>query len=409
MNDITSTNPVVKAVIEGTAPHPARLAAARGILPISQTDLLEVLVNLAKSDDVDLSRTAETTLAGQDAQGLCEIVESGEIAPSVLTYFAEQENAPPEIHEAIIASRETPDAAIISFARKTKNGNLLELIALNQQRLIRVPALIDAIVANPFRTAEAERRAAETRREFFEKSRGAQQIADELRARGKTAAAEFVEQAEFAGNLSETSSGENLNFEDALLIARHIEIPDSEIDDSWLSLEYIEEFYEETEEERQAIVNKILGEIRAEDDEITAERISTISRILRMTMKDRVKMAQKGDREARNILIRDPNRVVAQAVIQNPRITEQEVEKIAQMRTVPEDVLRQIAIGRKWARIYPIAHNLARNPRTPMANVLSILTRLQLRDLDAIAKSRNVSEAVRKQALRLSSARKGVR
>lgn len=407
MNEITSTNPVVKAMIEGTAPYPARMAAARGILPLSQTDLLEVLVSLAKSDDADLSKTAETTLAGQNAQTLRGVIESAEIAPNTLSYFTEQENIPAEIQEAALSNRKTPDAAIINFARNTKNGNLLELITLNQQRLIRVPALIDAIVANPFRTAEAERRAVETRREFFEKSRGAQQIADELRARGKTAAAEFIEQAEFAGNLAETSSGANLNFEDALLIAKHIEIPDSEVDDSWLSLEYIEEFYEETAEERQAIVNKILGEIKAEDDELTAERISTISRILRMTMKDRVKLAQKGDREARNILIRDPNRVVAQAVIQNPRITEQEVEKIAQMRTVPEDVLRQIAIGRKWARIYPIAHNLARNPRTPMANVLGILTRLQLRDLDAIAKSRNVSEAVRKQALRLVTARKG--
>jgi hypothetical protein len=149
--------------------------------------------------------------------------------------------------------------------------------------------------------------------------------------------------------------------------------------------------------------------MRADDDELTTERISMISRILRMTMKDRVKLAQKGDREARNILIRDPNRIVAQAVIQNPRITEQEVEKIAAMRTVPEDVLRQIAIGRKWARIYPIMHNLARNPRTPLGNVVTILTRLQLRDLDAIVKNRNVSEAVRKQAQRLSMARKGGR
>ncbi|MGI8555197.1 MAG: hypothetical protein ACR2LT_02420 [Pyrinomonadaceae bacterium] len=407
MNDITSTNPVVKAVIEGTAPYPARMAAARGILPISQTDLLEVLVNLAKSDDAALSKTAETTLAGQDVPALRAVIESNNIAPDILTYFAERENAAPEIHEAVISNPQTPDAAIINFARKTKNGDLLELVALNQQRLIRVPALIEAITTNPFRTAEADRRAAETRREFFEKSRGAQQIADELRAQGKTAAAEFIEQAEFAGNLTPETSGANLNFEDARLIAEHIEIPDSEIDDSWLSLEYIEEFYEETAEEREAIVNKILGEIRAEDESVTAERISMISRILRMTMKDRVKLAQKGDREARNILIRDPNRIVAQAVIQNPRITEQEVEKIATMRTVSEDVLRQIAINRAWARNYSIMYKLVQNPRTPLGNSVTIMTRLQLRDLEALVKNKNVPEAIRKQALRLSSARKG--
>lgn len=398
--EIVSTNPVVRAILQGIAPRPAQLAAARGILPLPQADLLEVLVNLASGSDPELAPTAQATLRNQDTKALQPIIESAETAPSILAYFADQENFPAEIHEAIISNPKTPDTAIIKFARKSSNGELLELIALNQQRLIRVPAIIDAIIANPYRTAEAERRAQETKREFFEKERGAQQIANELRARGQEAAAEFIEQ-------SETASNPDFNFEDAILLAKHIEIPDVETDDSWLSLEYIEEFYEETEEQRQAIVNKIIGELKAEDDELTTERISMISRILRMTMKDRVKLAQKGDREARNILIRDPNRVVAQAVIQNPRITEQEVEKIAAMRTVPDDVLRQIAISRKWARIYPIMHNLARNPRTPIGNVITILTRLQLRDLDALIKNRNVSEAVRKQALRLSTQRKG--
>ena len=398
--EITSANPVARAIIQGTAPRPAQIAAARGILPLPQADLLEVLVNLAGSDDAELASTAETTLTNQETAALPHIVESTEVAPSILAYFADRENFPAEIHQAIISNPKTPDTAIIKFARKTSNGELLELIALNQQRLIRVPAIIDAIIANPYRTAEAERRAQETKREFFEKERGAQQIANELRARGQEAAAEFIEQ-------SETASSPNFNFEDAVLLAKHIEIPDLETDDSWLSLEYIEEFYEESEEQRQAIVSKIIGELKAEDDELTAERISMISRILRMTMKDRVKLAQKGDREARNILIRDPNRVVAQAVIQNPRITEQEVEKIAAMRTVPEDVLRQIAISRKWSRVYPIMHNLARNPRMPIGNVMSILVRLQLRDLESIVKNRNVSEAVRKQALRLATQRKG--
>ena len=405
--EITSTNPVVKAIIEGTAPRPAQFAAARGILPLSQTDLLEVLVSLTGSGDPELASAAETTLGNQDHGKLREIVESNATAPSILDYFAGRENVPPQIHEAIISNPQTPDATIVKFTRKTSSGDLLEVISLNQQRLIRVPAIIDAIIANPYRTAEAERRATETKREFFEKERGAQQIANELRARGQEAAAEFIEKSEFANDLSETASDTGLSFEDALLIAKHIEIPDSETDDSWLSLEYIEEFYEESEEQRQAIIHKIIGEFKSEDDEMTTDRISMITRILRMTMKDRVKLAQKGDREARNILIRDPNRVVAQAVIQNPRITEQEVEKIAAMRTVPEDVLRQIAIGRKWARNYPIIHNLARNPRTPMGHVINILVRLQLRDLVAITKNRNVSEAVRKNALRITSTRRG--
>ena len=405
--EVNSTNPVVKAIISGTAPRPAQLAAARGILPLPQADLLEILVSLAGNTDAELSENACKTLVSQDTGELAAIVQSVEIAPRVLAYFADRDDQPKPIHEAILSNPKTPTASIISFARRTSNGELLEIIALNQQLLIGAPQIIDAIIGNPYRTAEAVRRATETKSEFFQKERGAQQIVNELRAQGKDAAAEFIEKAEFAEGLEQTASKSNLSYEDAILLAEHIEVPDAEIDDSWLSLDYIEEFYEETEEQRESIVSKILGELSAEDDEISGERISMINRIMRMGMKDRVKLATKGDREARNILIRDPNRIVAQAVVQNPHITEQEVEKIAAMRSVPEDVLRQIAINRNWARNYSIMHNLARNPRTPISNVISILTRLQLRDLQAMIKNRNVSDAIRKQSLRLVTARQG--
>lgn len=405
--EINSTNPSVKAIIMGTAPLPAQMAAARGILPLPQTDLLEVLVALTENADTEIAETANQTLQSQDVQEIENIVKSGDIAPRVLDYFAGREDLPKTVLEAVLTNPKTPDSSIVKFARKTSSGELLELISFNQQLLIKTPTIIDAIIANPYRTAEAERRASEVKREFFEKERGAAQIADELRARGQEAAAEFIEQSEFSANLQETSSASALSFEDAILLAEHIEVPDAETDDSWLSLEYIEEFYEETEEQRQSIINKILGEFSTEEDGLSADRVSLINRILRMTMKDRVKLAMKGDRESRNILIRDPNRIVAQAVINNARITEQEVEKIAAMRTVPEEVLRQIAINRNWTRNYSIMHNLARNPRTAIGNAITILSRLQLRDLQAITKNRNVSDAVRRQALRLSAARTG--
>ena len=124
-----------------------------------------------------------------------------------------------------------------------------------------------------------------------------------------------------------------------------------------------------------------------------------------MKVKDRMKLGMKGDREARSILIRDPNKVVAQAVINNPRITDQEVEAIAAMRTVADDVLRQIALNRTWARQYPVIHNLARNPRTPLPTAINILPRLHAKELKALGQNRNVSDAVRRQALRLASAR----
>jgi len=396
---IESANPVVKAVIEGTAPRPARLAAARGILPLPQLDLLEVLVAFAGSDDAELSRYARETIRTHDTETLNTLVQSNKVPVPILTFLATVGDLPQKIHESIITNAKTPVATIVKFAGETKSAELLDAISLNQQLLVETPAVIDAILKNPNRTSDADRRATETKREFFEKERGQQQIANELRAQGKEAAAEFIENADFEGlGISE---------EDALFLADHIVIPDSETDDSWLGLEFIEELYEETAEQRQAIVNKILGEFSSEDMDLPTERISIINRIMKMGMKDRTKLAMKGDRESRNILIRDPNRIVAQAVVANPRITEQEIEKIASMRTVTEDILRQIAISRQWSRSYAVVHNLARNPRTPIANCLNILSRLQMKDLVALSKNRNVSDAIRRQAMRLHSMRAG--
>jgi hypothetical protein len=118
-------------------------------------------------------------------------------------------------------------------------------------------------------------------------------------------------------------------------------------------------------------------------------------------------MARKGDREARSILIRDSNRVVSTAVINNPRITDHEIENIASMRTVADEVLRLIAMNRAWTRSYTIIYNLCRNPRTPIPTSLGMLPRIRTKDLQTIAVNRNISEAVRRQAGRLSQARSG--
>lgn len=399
--NVTSTNPVVQAIVAGTAPQAARMAAARGLLPLDQADMLEALVALRQSDNADIVKAAEETLASQEPETLLAIASSSEIAPSVLGYLAARSNLGHEIHEAVTLNTQTPDEAIALLAGATSDGKLLELISINQQRLIRAPAIIEAIISNPARTSEAERRVRETRREFFEKERGAQQVADELRARGQTAAAEFIETAESVG------VGEAITVEDAWIIAQHIEVSDVEIDDSWLALERLEEFFEETDEQRLANVERIINDTRNEGKEVHPERISLIRRVMMMNVKDRVKLGMKGDREARSILIRDSNRVVAQAVIHNPRITDQEVESIAAMRTVSDEVLRTIAQNRAWARSYPIILNIARNPRTPIPTAINILPRIHTKDLQHISQNRNVSEAVRRQAFRLAATRTG--
>ena len=195
-----------------------------------------------------------------------------------------------------------------------------------------------------------------------------------------------------------------MSIDDAWIIAQHIEVSDVEIDDSWLAREYIAELLVESPEKMAANAQAVINAERLEGD-VSPERISMIRRIMFMTVKDRVKLAMKGDREARGILVRDSNKIVATGVIHNPRITGQEIESISAMRQISDEVLRLIGNNRAWARSYPIIHNLARNPRTPMATAVQILTRIRSKDLKAISLNRNVSEAVRRQAYRLSEMR----
>jgi hypothetical protein len=375
------------------------MAAARGLLPLAQDELVEMLVALRSDADEAVAHAADETLVAQGSSALAGVASTPETAPPVLAYLASRVDLAREVQEAVALNPQTPDEAIAALARSTSEGAVLDLISVNQQRLIRAPSIIDAVLANPARTADAERRARETRREFFEKERGARQVAEEMRARGMGAAAEFFEASESVG------APDGISLDDAWLIAEHIEVSDVDIDDSWLPAERLEELIEETFEQRAAAAERLISEASAEVGGAAPERIALIRRIMLMKVKDRVKLAMKGDREARAILIRDSNRVVAQAVIRNPRITDQEVEAIAAMRTVNDDVLRVIASNRAWARQYPIIHNLARNPRTPLPTAVHILPRLQTRDLKNISQNRNVSEAVRRQAMRLVTAR----
>ena len=398
MTTTTSTNSAVQAIIGGAAPHQARLAAASGLLPLPQSDLLEVLVALRQSEDSEIATAAKATLEGQDSEDLLAAARSDETSVAVLDYLATPSENSRQIHEAVILNSKTSDQAIASLAASTSDGSLLELIAMNQQRLVRFPEIIDAILANSDSSQEAERRARETKREFFEKERGAQQIAQELRTRGKTAAAEFFESADLT---------EGLSVQDAWLIAEHIEVSDADLDSSWLPSERFEELQAETPEEHAANFKRVIEFEKLEFGEVPAERVSLIRRLMFMNVKDRVKLAMKGDREARGILIRDSNRTVATAVIHNPRVTDQEVENIAAMRTVADEVLRLIAMNRNWARSYSIIHNLCRNPRTPIATVIGTLPRIRTKDLKNLSQNRNISETARRQAARLSQARSG--
>jgi hypothetical protein len=139
------------------------------------------------------------------------------------------------------------------------------------------------------------------------------------------------------------------------------------------------------------------------------DRESIVRKIAGMSFTERLKAAVKGSREMRAILIRDPNKMIATAVLSSPKVTEQEAASFARMASLSEDVLRAIAANRAWMKNYNVVLGLTRNPKTPLAMSLNLLSRLQDRDVTAVSVDRNVPEplriAARKKVLANTSSR----
>jgi hypothetical protein len=138
----------------------------------------------------------------------------------------------------------------------------------------------------------------------------------------------------------------------------------------------------------------VVAEDQAEEGGEPAEK-GTLARLAGLPVMQKVKVAMRGTREERAVLIRDPNRLVAAAVLSSPKLTENEVEGIARMANVGEEVLRIIGSNRAWVKNYTIAAGLARNPKTPIAMSMHLLQRLTDRDVKMLASDRNVPEPVR--------------
>ncbi len=132
-------------------------------------------------------------------------------------------------------------------------------------------------------------------------------------------------------------------------------------------------------------------------DETSPEeaRASTVQKIAMMTVAQRMSLAMKGSREERAVLIRDPNKIVGVAVLSSPKLTETEVESIAKMTSISDELLRIIANTRAWVKNYGVMLALTKNPKTPVAVSMNMLARLNDRDLKVLSTDRNVPEILR--------------
>ena len=114
-------------------------------------------------------------------------------------------------------------------------------------------------------------------------------------------------------------------------------------------------------------------------------------RIPAMALPEKMRLAQTGDKEARSLLARESNKQILSCLLQNPRISDQEILNFAKERTLPEEILSLLSKRKEWMKKYPVRLALAQNPKTPLALSLRLIRNFRDCDLRKLAKSKDVS------------------
>jgi hypothetical protein len=362
MAETRAQNPLVAQFRRGGVARDLRLMAAQGLLPLKPEDLLELWTGLVEDTDEGVRGAAVDSLTAFPAAELLPILKSRETPMGVLAWVVSN-RAEPELREATLQNTSLPDDTIEKLA-PTLPQALAELVVINQTRLLRSTALLVALESNAGLSNDQKRRLRELRETF----RIGEQETPPPAASGEGSARPPAP---------------------APVAPAAPSAPPEEPEPDLAPLS--EDFMTEDE----AIVRYLSEEERKQID-----KVSAVQKIYRLDMKGKLMTALKGSREERAILIRDPNRLVSAAVLGSPKITDAEVESISAMKSVSDEVLRQIGHHREWTKRYSVLNNLVRNPRTPIGIALSMVPRLNPRDIKSISVDRNVPEPVRKQALK---------
>jgi hypothetical protein len=327
--------------------------AAQGLLPLKPEDLLELWTDLVGDPDPDVRTAAEMSLGSFPAPELVPIAKSRDTPPPVLSWVVTYRREH-DLREAALQNASLPDETIEALA-PTLTQALSELVVINQTRLLRRVSLLVALESNAGLSNDQKRRLRELRESFRIGEAGAPAAppAPPLAAEPKPPAEPPPAEA--------------------------LAVP-------------------EPVEEAPVSEDEYKVRVLTPEEQQHPEKVSVVQKIYRLGVIDKMKLAITGSREERAILIRDPNRLVAAAVLGSPKISEPEIESISSMKSVSDQTLRTIGNHREWTKRYPVISNLVRNPRTPIGIALSLVPRLNPRDIKGVAVDRNVPEAVRKQA-----------
>jgi hypothetical protein len=352
--------------VDPKAPVPLRMMAAKALVPLSPADMLSVLFMLSYDPDQGVRDQVQKTASTLPDRTAASGFRDEEVHPPALGYFLRIYGQNDTYAEMLILNGNTPDDAVAAVAEGCSKRTA-ETIGQNQLRLLRHDNIIRALSKNP-----------------------------------NAVGALIDGVCDFA-----VRSGMNLVDVPQMLEAR-IRLFGPQV-------------VEAPPPAQGPTADDIMSEFSmpeaqgGEGDGTTpmeeAKKLSLSKRIMSMNVSEKIKLATKGNKEARSILMRDSNKLVSVAVIRSPRITDGEVLTQAQSKICIDDVLRVIYSNREWLRKYAIKLALVKNPKVPQGVSMRLIATLHEHDVKSLAKDKNVPGSVqmlaKKQIEKKNAPKKG--
>jgi hypothetical protein len=260
----------------------------------------------------------------------------------------------------------------ISFNQKIAergSAEIIEILIENQVEIINNPHLIKIISKNPNINSFIESKIEELKELY---------LSEEISSSNKDSQKEIAREDQPLPVEQRTLVGEEEDF-------------------------IIEEYPEEEELEitQKQPDAKQINKIDTNKDE--EESSTFIQRVSEMSIPDKLKLAVSGTARDRMALIRDPNKIVCQAVIDSPKINEGEIVMIASNKSIDKDIIATIARNKQWHANYKVVSSLAFNPKTPVKDGMAFVRKLRRKDLRLMTKDRNVSQVIRNFAMSVLS------
>jgi hypothetical protein len=389
--------------------------AARGALSVPPQEMLEILVYLATQTKIFAER-ARLTLAGWDQTSSLKAAADPRTPKEVLTYLITPGNLRPTLLPALLENPSVSETSLAELAAAASRYMLETLV--KSPRISQSQTILSALSSNPHLNP-AQSSAIDEKLASFGAPTTCQP--EPTPASPESAPAVAVAPPEVRNEASpETGTDEIPDEVTAAYLTEHAGEISAEGNKPFQPIGGIEELPADAatvpdtapaEAKTEAVASSTAqGAATAarkapsmKKAYLSAEeqRGSALQKISKLGITGRIQLAMKGTKEERSLLIRDGTKIVALAVLESPKLTDSEVEKFANQKNVLEAVLRGISMKRRFMKQYAILRNLTFNPRTPIDVSLGLVKHLLTGDLKNLAGNKEVSDTVRKIALRM--------